>query len=209
MTKNNKLALGSNILLIVLAGLGLYFSIVDKNAFLYYSDNAGMFALSSSIIYVIIVLAKKEPNFLCLVLRYVSTACLVLTLVGTFYVATTTGENYLDSFIKGSHLFNNLLCPIVSFVSFTMFEGDRRLNKKKTIWYALIPTVIYGVIMLVCNVSNTFTGPYSFMMINDNPVYVTVIVFVVTIILNYVIGRFLLLSNQKHAPRRKKVNNGI
>lgn len=204
MTKNNKLALGSNILLIVLASLGLYFSIVDKNAFLYYSDNVGMFALSSSIIYVIIVLAKKEPNFLCLALRYVSTACLVLTLVGTFYVATTTGENYLDSFIKGSHLFNNLLCPIVSFVSFTMFEGDRRLNKKKTIWYALIPTVIYGIIMLVCNVTNTFTGPYSFMMINDNPVYVTVIVFIVTIILNYVIGRFLLLSNQKHAPRRKK-----
>ena len=205
MTKNNKLALGSNILLIVLASLGLYFSIVDKNAFLYYSDNAGMFALSSSIIYVIIVLAKKEPNFLCLALRYVSTACLVLTLVGTFYVATTTGENYLDSFIKGSHLFNNLLCPIVSFVSFTLFEGDRRLNKKKTIWYALIPTVIYGIIMLVCNVSNTFTGPYSFMMINDNPVYLTVIVFIVTIILNYVIGRFLLLSNQKHAPGRKKV----
>lgn len=204
MTKNNKLALGSNILLIVLASLGLYFSIVDKNAFLYYSDNVGMFALSSSIIYVIIVLAKKEPNFLCLALRYVSTACLVLTLVGTFYVATTTGENYLDSFIKGSHLFNNLLCPIVSFVSFTMFEGDKRLNKKKTIWYALIPTVIYGIIMLVCNVTNTFTGPYSFMMINDNPVYVTVIVFIVTIILNYVIGRFLLLSNQKHAPRRKK-----
>ena len=204
MTKNNKLALGSNILLIVLAGLGLYFSIVDKNAFLYYSDNAGMFALSASILYVIIVLAKKEPNFLCLALRYVSTTCLVLTLVGTFYVATTTGENYLDSFIKGSHLFNNLLCPIVSFVSFTMFEGDRRLNKKKTIWYALIPTVIYGIIMLVCNLTNTFTGPYSFMMINDNPVYVTVIVFIVTIILNYVIGRFLLLSNQKHAPRRKK-----
>lgn len=204
MTKNNKLALGSNILLIVLAGLGLYFSIVDKNAFLYYSDNAGMFALSSSIIYVIVVLTKKEPNFLSLALRYVSTTCLVLTLVGTFYVATTTGENYLDSFIKGSHLFNNLLCPIVSFVSFTMFEGDRRLNKKKTIWYALIPTVIYGIIMLVCNLTNTFTGPYSFMMINDNPVYVTVIVFVVTIILNYVIGRFLLLSNQKHAPRRKK-----
>lgn len=204
MTKNNKLALGSNILLIVLAGLGLFFSIVDKNAFLYYSDNAGMFALSSSIIYVIVVLTKKEPNFLSLALRYVSTACLVLTLVGTFYVATTTGENYLDSFIKGSHLFNNLLCPIVSFVSFTMFEGDRRLNKKKTIWYALIPSVIYGIIMLVCNVSNTFTGPYSFMMINDNPVYVTVIVFIVTIILNYVIGRFLLLSNQKHAPRRKK-----
>lgn len=204
MTKNNKLALGSNILLIVLAGLGLYFSIVDKNVFLYYSDNAGMFALSSSIIYVIVVLTKKEPNFLSLALRYVSTTCLVLTLVGTFYVATTTGENYLDSFIKGSHLFNNLLCPIVSFVSFTMFEGDRRLNKKKTIWYALIPTVIYGIIMLVCNVSNTFTGPYSFMMINDNPVYVTVIVFIVTIILNYVIGRFLLLSNQKHAPRRKK-----
>lgn len=204
MTKNNKLALGSNILLIVLAGLGLYFSIVDKNAFLYYSDNAGMFALSSSIIYVIVVLTKKEPNFLSLALRYVSTTCLVLTLVGTFYVATTTGENYLDSFIKGSHLFNNLLCPIVSFVSFTMFEGDRRLNKKKTIWYALIPTVIYGIIMLVCNVSNTFTGPYSFMMINDNPVYVTVIVFIVTIVLNYVIGRFLLLSNQKHAPRRKK-----
>ena len=204
MTKNNKLALGSNILLIVLAGLGLYFSIVDKNAFLYYSDNAGMFALSSSIIYVIVVLTKKEPNFLSLALRYVSTTCLVLTLVGTFYVATTTGENYLDSFIKGSHLFNNLLCPIVSVISFTLFEGDRRLNKKKTIWYALIPTVIYGVIMLVCNVSNTFTGPYSFMMINDNPVYVTVVVFIVTIILNYVIGRFLLLSNQKHAPRRKK-----
>lgn len=204
MTKNNKLALGSNILLIVLASLGLYFSIVDKNAFLYYSDNAGMFALSSSIIYVIVILTKKEPNFLSLALRYVSTTCLVLTLVGTFYVATTTGENYLDSFIKGSHLFNNLLCPIVSFVSFTLFEGDRRLNKKKTIWYALIPTVIYGIIMLVCNVSNTLTGPYSFMMINDNPVYLTVIVFIVTIILNYVIGRFLLLSNQKHAPRRKK-----
>ena len=205
MTKNNKLALGSNILLIVLTGLGLYFSIVDKNAFLYYSDNAGMFALSSSIIYVIVVLTKKEPNFLSLALRYVSTTCLVLTLVGTFYVATTTGENYLDSFIKGSHLFNNLLCPIVSVVSFTMFEGDRRLNKKKTIWYALIPTVIYGIIMFICNLTNTFTGPYPFMMINDNPVYIIVIVVLITLVLNYVIGRFLLLSNQKHAPRRKKV----
>ena len=205
MTKNNKLALGSNILLIVLTGLGLYFSIVDKNAFLYYSDNAGMFALSSSIIYVIVVLTKKEPNFLSLALRYVSTTCLALTLVGTFYVATTTGENYLDSFIKGSHLFNNLLCPIVSVVSFTMFEGDRRLNKKKTIWYALIPTVIYGIIMLICNLTNTFTGPYPFMMINDNPVYIIVIVVLITLVLNYVIGRFLLLSNQKHAPRRKKV----
>lgn len=149
-----------------------------------------------------------EIPFFVSLLRYMATACLTLTFFVVFYLASTAGDTYFEGllmfFTNGSMLFYHLLCPIISFISFTFFEGDRRLNKKKTIYLAMIPTVVYAIILIILNASNVVEGPYPFLMVNKNPVYISLIWVVVILGLNYLFARFILLFNQKHSPRRKR-----
>ena len=223
MSKNVKLSLVSNLLLIVFGILG-FLSIKDtNNIFLYYTNDSNFLCLLSAIIYVIFLLIKKDRDlpFFVLIFRYMATAALSLTfLTVVFYLAVhdSLGNNnfisaYFSSLVlylsKDSFLYYHLLCPIISFVSFTMFEGDRRLNKKKTIYYSMIPTLVYAIVLIILNLNGIVSGPYPFLMLNNQNIYISIISFVAIFLVNYLSARFILLINQKNAPRRRIRNNGI
>ena len=89
-------------------------------------------------------------------------------------------------------------------ISFTLFEGDRRLNKKKTITLALLPTVLYAAILTILNMTSKVVGPYPFLMVNRNSPLISIIWAVAILVITYVLARFILLYNQKHSPRRKR-----
>ena len=207
----NKCALICNILLVILGGIGLYLACSENNVVEYYTNDSNILCLLSSLLFVIYMIIKKDVGeipFFASLLRYMATACLTLTFFVVFYLASTAGDTYFEGllmfFTNGSMLFYHLLCPIISFISFTFFEGDRRLNKKKTIYLAMIPTVVYAIILIILNASNVVEGPYPFLMVNKNPVYISLIWVVVILGLNYLFARFILLFNQKHSPRRKR-----
>ncbi len=208
MTKNNKLALLCNGLTIVLSCIGIYLSIQEKDIFLYFTNDSNILLLISSIVYVLSLLIKKDVPYISLVLRYMATACLTLTFVTVFYLAYVMDGSYVDNLLfyltNDSFLFFHLLNPIISLVSFTLFEGDRRLNKKKTIYLAILPTVVYAIVLIILNVSGAVAGPYPFLMVKSNAPLISVISFVIIFVLNYFLARFILLFNQKHSPRRKK-----
>ena len=211
MSKNNKLALVSNLLLIVFGILG-FLSIKETNMFLYYTNDSNFLCLISAFLYVLFLLIKKDKDlpFFVLVLRYMATAALSLTfLTVVFYLAIydALGSNnfintYFNSLVlylsKDSFLYYHLLCPIISFISFTMFEGDRRLNKKKTIYYSLIPTFVYACVLIILNLNGVVSGPYPFLMIDKQEIYVSIVSFVVIFLVNYFGAFFILLLNQKH-----------
>lgn len=208
MTKNNKLAILCNSVMIIFTCVGLYMSIQESDIFLHFTNDINILLLVSNIVYILTLLIKKDVAFIGLLLRYMATACLVLIFIATFYLASTIETNYVEGLkfylTDKSFLFFNLLNPIISVVSFTRFEGDRRLNKKKTIYLAMLPTLLYGIVLVILNLTNTVVGPYPFLMVDANTPLVSIICMTVILVLNYLIARFILLFNQKHSPRRKR-----
>ncbi len=208
MTKNNKLALLLNGIMIILSCVGLYFASQESNMFLFYTNDSNILLLISCVVYILTLLIKKDVPFISLVLRFMASASLALTFVTIFYLASTYDGDYLNGllfyFTNGSFLFFHLLNPIISVLSFTLFEGDRRLNKKKTIYLALIPTIVYALVLVILNVTGKVVGPYPFLMVERNSPLISIISAVIILVLNYLLARFILLFNQKHSPRRKR-----
>ena len=217
MSKNTKLSLVSNLLLIIFGIIGFLNINGENNLFLFYTNDSNILCLLSAILYLIFKLIYKEKDlpFVILIIRYMASACLCLTfLTVVFYLAVFDAlgsSNFIDAYFnslllylgKDSFLYYHLLCPIISFISFSFFEGDRRLNKKKTIYYALLPTLIYAIILIILNAMGLVSGPYPFLMINSQEIYISIISFIVIFIVNYLCARFILLLNQKYAPRRR------
>ncbi len=211
MNNRNKWSLIINIALVVFGGVGLFLALKEANFFTYYTNDANILSIIASLLFVVYMLMKKDVGelpYFVLLLRYFATVCLALTFVTTFYLASTYDGNYFSGLLfyltNGSFLFFHLLCPILSVVSFTLFEGDRRLNKKKTITFSLLPTVLYAVILVILNATSKVVGPYPFLMVNRNTPLISIISAVVVLVVTYLLARFILLYNQKHSPRRKR-----
>ena len=217
MSKNTKLSLVSNLLLIIFGIIGFLSINGENNLFLFYTNDSNILCLLSAILYVLfkIIYKEKDLPFVILIIRYMASACLCLTfLTVVFYLAVFDAlgsSNFINAYFnslllylgKDSFLYYHLLCPIISFISFSFFEGDRRLNKKKTIYYAILPTLLYAIILVILNINGIVEGPYPFLMINNQEIYISIISFVVIFVIDYICARFILLLNQKYAPRRR------
>lgn len=206
-----------NGILIVLGILGMInvIKFYGASTFIYYTVDSNIICLLSSILFFIFMLIKKnitEIPFFVMILRFMATVCLIVTfIVVVAYIAPAKlwvpNGTYLDNLkvvlLRDDMLYQHLLCPVISFISFSFYEGDRRLNKKKTIWYGTFATLIYGTVMIILNLLKIVDGPYPFFRINENPLIYS-IVMVVIILMSYLFGRFILLLNQKHSVRRIK-----
>ncbi|MBR0462319.1 MAG: hypothetical protein IJJ00_06380 [Erysipelotrichaceae bacterium] len=217
MNKKETGSLAANILLIVLGIVGTVFAfkIYDANLFRYYTVDSNLLCLVSSICFVLFMIIKRsqqEIPYWVMILRLMATVCLAITfIVVVAYLAPiriwkpegTYLENLKILLFQDDMLYQHLLCPVVSFLSFIFLEGDRRLNKKKTIWWGMAPTLVYGVVMLILNVLYIENGPYPFFRLNEAPFEYGMVMGMI-ILICYIITRFALVLNQKSTPRRIK-----
>lgn len=213
MKKKDLIALILNIVLVALGTIGLVIATNDGiNIIEYYTEDSNILGIISSLLFVVCLLIKRDKELLpkwVLDLRFVSSCCLALTFIIVISVlAFTTYDNYFEGLIhlltNRSMLYHHLLCPVISFISFSFFEGDRRLNKKKTIYLALIPTFIYGLVTVILNILKVIEGPYPFLMVYNQAWYMSIIWIVVIFVVNYITSRYILLINQINAPRIKR-----
>lgn len=214
MKKNETLALIANIAIIVLGIIGIVqsYDVYSNRMFVYYTLDSNVLCVVSSTLFVVFMLIKKSQKDMpapVMKLRYASTCCLAITFVVAITLLSIMGEgtyieNLIAKTIRQPFIYHHLLCPIISFISFIKFEGDRRLNKKVTIWWAIVPTIIYGLILIGLNVANIVDGPYPFLRINAQPIYMTALYVILILVCNYFISRFILLFNQMNAPRIRK-----
>ena len=217
MSNKEKAALFCNIVLILLTVIGSYMAYASFGAGMirFYTVDSNLLCLISSVLYVVFLLMKKsqqEIPFAVAVLRFVASICLVITFTVTVaYLAPVRImvpdgsflENLFILLTQASMLYQHLLYPVISFISFCFFEGDRRLNKKKTIWYAVLTTFTYGIILIILNILHKVDGPYPFLKVTENPpVYIVIIIII--LIVNYFVARAMLVLNQKNALRRKR-----
>lgn len=163
----------------IIAGV-LSFKTNQFKMFVFYTEDSNYFAGFASLLLAIFqiksILHKKgEIPISVKILKYISVCLLMITFtVVIFILCPMYGglDAYKIMLLSGSMLYQHLLCPILSFISFAFFERGFELNKKAT-FIALIPTCIYAIILILLNVFEIVKGPYPFLMVYNQPFYIS------------------------------------
>lgn len=114
------------------------------------------------------------------VLKYMAACCLTLTFVVVICVLgpldSRAGENgYYHLLFSGLSSFSmHLLCPALVVGSFLFLEAGPSLERR-TILFAMLPTLVYAVIAIILNALRVMVGPYPFLQIYKQPFYATVL----------------------------------
>ena len=74
--------------------------------------------------------------------------------------------------LTSSMLYNHFLNPVTAFVSFVLLERAPALPRR-AVGCAMIPTLVYGGIMLAANVAKVYKGPYPFFYVYEQPLWVS------------------------------------
>ena len=83
-----------------------------------------------------------------------------------------------------SMLYHHLLNPLAAIFSFVLLERTPRLPRSTVKW-ALLPTVLYGGIVLWLNIQRVVDGPYPFMKVYDQSVQASVLWCIAILLMNY------------------------
>lgn len=178
--------------------------------FQYYTQLSNMFALLVSggfVAYGICAVVFKKnviPLWLKL-LRFMATCCLSLTMIVVFAVLIPMiGEGGFRLMVMvDSTPYHHLVCPLLSLISFIFFEIKPELKLKHTL-IALIPTIVYGLVMFLLNLLKVIVGPYPFLLVYNQPWFVTIIWAIALFGGAYFIGWLLNFANIKF---EKAINN--
>lgn len=96
---------------------------------------------------------------------------------------------------NGSMLFTHTLCPILGIILFTAFNPCK--FKKTDARYAMIFTLGYAAVALTMNIAKIWHGPYPFLWVYEQPIWVSVMWVVIILMGAYGIARALLIPNLK------------
>lgn len=199
MKKKLILATAANALLVIFEIPGLVISIKDwgLDMFQFYTQNSNYFALAVSVLYVITALRRlirggPMPEWIAQ-LRYIATCCLTLTFLIVLFVLIPMGglSNVgIMMLFSGSVLYHHLLCPILSVASFLLLESGAAPDRKM-IGAAMVPTLTYAVVIIILNLARTVRGPYPFLYLYEQPVWVSALWLLIIIGAAYLIAAFL------------------
>lgn len=139
----------------------------------YYTFLQNFLTLIVSIIFSVylvenLILNKEIPEFIK-GLRYIVTCGLVATTFIYVVFLSRQSKNLLseNDFKPGvnpktANIILHYFCPIISLVSFVLFEKQIVLTNSVWTGYAAIPSCLYWTIYLILSVTNLWEEPYDF-----------------------------------------------
>lgn len=195
-------ALIMNLAIVVMATVG---SVNNYNTdgwgwrmLIFYTCNSNIFgAIASAILVVFYIRMLRDGSVLpgwTVILKYMSVCCLTITCLVTVFVLTpvmaidatlygfeetaTVGESIKFMLLGKVTLFHHVLTPLAAFLSFVWFE---RLpcGPKKSLLFALIPTTLYAVISITLNILRIWHGPYPFLYVYEQPLWMSFVWFII------------------------------
>ena len=199
-----KAALAVNLLIVILEILAFSRSlpVYGMRIFVYYTEDSNLLSLIASIVFaasagLALRNGKDSVPVSVRTLRYVATCCLTVTfLTVTFVFAPMIGKGGIRKMLlSGAMLFTHLLCPVAAVLSFLLLE-HRPVLMKKTVWIALIPTVLYAAVAVLLNILRVWKGPYMFLLVYEQPVWASVLWGIMILSGAYFVGKGLLSANR-------------
>ncbi len=161
--------------------------------FYFYTQDSNIFLMISCLIMAIFelrIITHKSNEIPVWVerLKFIATSLVTLTfLIVVFVLIPLAGwDSLVDKLFLGSKLYHHFLCPILAFFSFVCLEKKLKLKFKDTV-YALIPTVVYALILTILNILKVVEGPYPFFKVYEQGVFVSCMWFITILAVAYAI----------------------
>lgn len=111
---------------------------------------------------------------------------------------TVVGELLLDR----TNFLELILCPVLSYVSFRLFNEYSDFSRKEA-FLASVPTALYSVVMVILNYFNIIRGPYIFLLVHEQPMWVSVLAFSFIIFLTFVIAGTLSIISKRECRQSR------
>ena len=128
-----------------------------RKSFVYYTQISNGLALLSS---ALLVILGQKP--FVEVLRFLSSSMLAMASFVVVCILVPMTRNIKGLLFSGSGLFQHLLIPIISVISYLFAENKVPMT---WIWLPIIVTLLYGLTMLYLNSKGKVNGPYPFFQI--------------------------------------------
>ncbi|MBQ3405015.1 MAG: hypothetical protein IJG63_06335 [Oscillospiraceae bacterium] len=203
--------LNCTLIILELMALGLNIDRLGTSLFLYYTQDSNLLALVAAILYSIYATASIRrgtaiPAWMP-VLKFTAVCCLMMTLcVTAFILAPALGEGSIRYLLfTGTMFYQHFLCPLLALASFLFFETELRPTRSDCVW-AVIPTVLYGAVLILLNVAHAANGPYFFFMIYDQPVYMSVLWCALLFFSAYIISRVVRQASLYFSDRYSRIS---
>ena len=119
-------------------------------------------------------------------LKFISTSCLAMTLLTVVIILAPMyedGNGWYIMLFTGSMLYHHFLNPVLAILSLVLFERLPRLPLRQ-VWWALVPTILYGLYDLHGNITGAIDGPYPFMRVYDQTIQETLMWFTIILVTN-------------------------
>ena len=211
------IALIINLLIVFFESIALFQTFITKEGgfnyslFQYYTNYSNFFAFLACL-YVSLEISKeltgaiRRTPYLSRLFRFITVCMMTLTFFTVIFVLIPMAgwskwRNYL---IENNFIFEHILCPILCFVSFAFF-GDYRDFGKKEALLSVIPTALYAIILTILNVLNIVDGPFTFLKVHEQSVFISVMWFIIMVGGSYLIAAVLLwLQSRIHVSEIKQ-----
>ena len=134
---------------------------------------------------VCIFTGRELPRWLH-TLKYIATCCLTMTFLTVVFVLGPMyedGNGWYIMLFTDSMLYHHFLNPVMAILSLVLFERLPRLPLRQ-VWWALVPTILYGLYDLHGNITGTIDGPYPFMRVYDQTIQETLMWFTIILVTN-------------------------
>lgn len=193
----NKKSLIINILLVILEIVGLYMSYYYHNriAIEYYTVLSNILVLITSLVFSIYLIKKLNIPTWLKILKHTATTSIALTfLVVIFILAPMYNFNYNYMLFYQELILHHLICPILSIITFIFFDNIK--IEKNNIKYGISFTLIYAFIIIILNILKIVIGPYPFLMVYNQPIYMSIIWFILIVGLSYLISIILIRKKE-------------
>ena len=191
---NKSLVLNLLIIILEIVGLMTVYVLYHQLGIVFYTVLSNILLLiSSSLLVGFITHKKKIPEWLS-ILKYTSTICATITfLVVILVLAPMYGFNYKHMLFEHELLYLHFLCPVLSIITFVFYDKidiDR-------VFMGAIATLTYIAVLLPLNLLRIVDGPYPFLRVYNQSIFMSFVWFIVMVGGSYLTGLLLKKLHDK------------
>lgn len=187
--------------MIVLELIGFVYVVLEHHLsiiFVYYTWISNLFMLVCCVLCAFAYYNKSSVFYkICMNLKFVAMVMLAITflVVITILLPSSINDNWHTMF-TGGNLYHHIVCPLLAVLIFLGFDDYEPFALKKVLLPA-IPTLIYAIVFVLLNFFRVVDGPYPFLRVHNQPVWVSIFFFVLIISLCLIISLvFVKIKNR-------------
>lgn len=207
-------ALVSNGVLVMIEAwaLGMRFQAAGVGTFMYYTQCSNALAMAAGACTMAQLLRNASISPGVRRLKFVSCCTQTMTFLVVLLVLTPMlnlagQDGWKQMFWDGCRMVTHLLGPVLTVASWlladgraTLCEGDP-VPSNAEVRISLVPTLAYGLVAYTCNFLRLWDGPYPFLQVWNQPIWLSILWFVILLASAWGIARILQAVARRVALR--------